>query len=129
MFIFEFIEPKENEKIAKLTVHKSGKLGLSKGAMGLLDSENNKFCKFAYNNTENTKDDKDLYMFLFKENDGASFSISKAGEYYYIKAKSLLIDLNIDYEDISKTIIFDIFPLEYEGNTIYKLKKRIIKKK
>lgn len=129
MFVFEFIEPKENEKIAKLTVHKSGKLGLSKGAMDLLDSENNKFCKFAYNNTENTKDDKDLYMFLFKENDGASFNISKAGEYYYIKAKSLLIDLNIDYEDTSKTIIFDIYPLEYEGNTIYKLKKRIIKKK
>jgi hypothetical protein len=129
MFIFEFIEPKESEKIAKLTVHKSGKLGLSKGAMDLLDAENNKYCKFAYNNTDRDKGDKELYMFLFKENDGASFGISKAGEYYYIKAKSLLVDLEIDYEDISKTIIFDIYPMEYEGKTIYKLKKRIIKKK
>ena len=129
MFVFEFIEPKENEKIAKLTVHKSGKLGLSKGAMDLLDAENNKYCKFAHNNNEDTKEDKDLYMFLFKENDRNSFTISKAGDYYYIKAKSLLIDLNIDYEDISKTVIFDIYPMEYEGRTIYKLKKRIIKKK
>lgn len=129
MFVFEFIEPKENEKIAKLTVHKSGKLGLSKGAMDLLDTENYKYCKFAYNNTESNKEDKDLYMFLFKGNDGTSFSISKAGDYYYIKAKSLLIHLNIEYEDISKTTIFDIYPMEYEGQTIYKLKKRIIKKK
>lgn len=129
MFVFEFIEPKENEKIAKLTVHKSGKLGLSKGAMDLLDTENNKYCKFAYNNAYGNKEDKDLYMFLYKENDGASFSISKAGEYYYIKAKSLLIDLDIEYEDTSKTIIYDIYPMEYEGETIYKLKKRIIKKK
>lgn len=129
MFVFEFIEPKENGKIAKLTVHKSGKLGLSKGAMDLLDTENNKYCKFANNNTDSNKEDKDLYMFLFKENDGASFSISKAGEYYYIKAKSLLIDLDIEYENTSETIIFDIYPMEYEGETIYKLKKRIIKKK
>lgn len=129
MFFFEFIEPKENDRIAKLTVHKSGKLGLSKGAMDLLEVENNKYCKFAHNNNESNKEDKDLYMFLYKQNDGASFSISKAGEYYYIKAKSLLIDLDIDYIDVTKTIIFDVHPIEYEGETIYKLKKRIIKKK
>ena len=127
MLNLKFIEPKESDGIAKLTVHKSGKLGLSKNATSLLDVENKKYCQFARD--ENKENNSILYMLMNKENDGRSFSISKAGDYYYIKAKSLLNDLDIDYSDVTKTIIFDIYPIEYDGDRIYKLTKRIIKKK
>ena len=127
MMNLKFIEPKESDGIAKLTVHKSGKLGLSKGATELLDVANNKYCQFARD--EDNSNDSVLYMLMNKENNGKSFSISKAGDYFYIKSKGLLNDLDIDYADASKTIIFDILPIEYEGDKIYKLTKRIIKKK
>jgi hypothetical protein len=122
----KFITPKEIDGTPKITVHKSGKLGFSRSAADLLDIENNKFCKFAYD--EENERDRVLYFLIEKTNDGESFSISKAGDYYYIKAKSLLNDLGIDFSDPTITIIFDISPTEYEGQRIYKLIKRIINK-
>ena len=67
-------------------------------------------------------------MVLNKESDEFSFNISKAGEYYYIKAKNFLSDLKIDYTDDAKTYIFDIYKMDNEDLIVYKLKKRIIKK-
>jgi len=127
MLNLKFIEPKETDGAAKLTVHKSGKIGLSKSAAELLNIKNNKYCQFARD--EDNVNDSILYMLVNKENDEKSFFISKAGDYYYVKAKSLLNDLDIDYTDKTKTIIFDIHQIEYEGNKIYKLTKRIINKK
>lgn len=127
MLDLNFITPKEIDGGTKLTVHKSGKLGFSKNAMELLDIENNKFCKFATNNAD--VNDTSIYMIVSDVNDNLSFKASKAGEYYYIKARSFLNDLEIDYSDESKTIIFDIQPIDYEGKKIYKLKKRIVERR
>ena len=125
----KFIKPKESASASKLTVQRTGKLGLSKGAITLLDVESRRYCKFAYEEESNEITGKILYMFLCKDSDDESFSISKAGDYYYIKAKSLLTDLEIDFEDTKKTVIFDIYPVNYQGEEIYKLKKREIKRK
>ncbi|MCL2098545.1 MAG: hypothetical protein FWH23_07310 [Bacteroidales bacterium] len=127
MINLKFIDPIEDNGVAKLTVHKSGKLGISKSAMKLLDITVNRYCKFAYDENNNEKS-KVLYMVMEKENDGKAYNISKAGEYYYIKAKNLLNELNIDYTDTKTTIIFDIYPTDYNGTKIYKLNRRIINK-
>lgn len=127
MLDLNFIIPREGDGSTKLTVHKSGKLGFSKSAIELMNVDEYRYCKFAFN--EGIENDENIYMVLNKESDEFSFSISKAGEYYYIKAKNFLSDLKIDYTDDSKTYIFDIYKMDHEELIIYKLKKRIIKKK
>ncbi|WES96545.1 hypothetical protein P2W68_17065 [Chryseobacterium arthrosphaerae] len=114
-----FLKPKENASIAKITVHKTGKLGFSRGAAEMLNITDNKFCKFGVN------DEGELFIVMCKENDGESFSIAKAGEYYYVTAKSLLADLDIDYRT-KNTIIFDV--VDIKEDNIYKMIQRIIKK-
>ena len=106
----DFIKPKEINTVAKITIHKSGKMGFSRGASELLKLDVNKYAKFGFN----------------EESDDSTFSISKAGEYYYILAKSLLQEIGIDYTS-KDTTIFDIKRTNEEY--IYKLNKRVIKKK
>ncbi|HAP95670.1 MAG TPA: hypothetical protein DCP54_07980 [Chryseobacterium sp.] len=113
------IKPKEPTALAKMTVHKTGKLGLSKGAMELLDVETNKFAKFGYN------EEGDFFMVMCIEPDEETFNVAKAGAYYYITAKTLLEDLEIDYKS-ENTTIFDI--VRTDEREIYKLIKRVIKK-
>ncbi|AQW89707.1 hypothetical protein [Elizabethkingia anophelis] len=115
----KFIKPKENASIAKITVHKTGKLGFSRGAAELLKITENKFCKFGIS------EQNELFIVMCKENDGETFGIAKAGDYYYVTAKSLLNDLDIDYKT-KDTIIFDV--IDIKDDKIFKLIQRIIKK-
>ena len=115
-----FIKPKEINTVAKITIHKSGKMGFSRGASELLRLDVNKYAKFGFN------EDKDFFIVTTQESDDSTFSISKAGEYYYILAKSLLQEIGIDYTS-RDTTIFDIKRTNEEY--IYKLNKRVIKKK
>ena len=126
MIKFKIIEPKELDGVAKLTVHLSGKLGLSASAAKLIDVLNNKYCMFALDSEDKNKDT--IYLITSGTKSEKSFNISKAGDYYYIKGKSLLNDLNVDYSNNTNTIIFDIYPMEieYENSKVYKLKKRVI---
>lgn len=127
MLDLNFIKPKETDGAVKLTVHKTGKLGFSKGAIELLNIGANKYCKFATNNADTN--DVSVYMVVDPNGDEYSFKISKAGDYYYIKAKSFLNEMDIDFEDETRTIIFDIQQIDYNGEKIYKLKKRIVERK
>ncbi len=113
----KIIKPKEPNAIAKITVHKTGKLGFSKGAMKILNLEQNKFSKFGYDEEEN------FFIIMCEDSDDETFNVAKAGDYYYITAKSLLEDLEIDYKS-DDTTIFDIRKTEKEN--IYKLNKRVI---
>jgi len=115
----KFLKPKENASIAKITVHKTGKLGFSRGAAELLNIEDNRFCKFGINEKE------ELFIVMCKENDGEAFSIAKAGDYYYVTAKSLLNDLGVDYRT-KNTIIFDVFDIKEDK--IFKMIQRVIEK-
>lgn len=115
----KIIKPKEPNAIAKITVHKTGKLGFSKGADEMLELKENKFAKFGHDENE------DFFIVMFKESDEETFNVAKAGDYYYITAKSLLDDLGIDYKS-DNTTIFDIRKTELKN--MYKLVKRIIEK-
>ncbi|WP_295212553.1 hypothetical protein [uncultured Chryseobacterium sp.] len=116
----KILKPKESTLVSKITVHKTGKLGFSKGAMEQLELEANKFCKFGMNEEE------DLFIIVSNEKDEETYNIAKAGDYYYVSAKALLEDdLNIDYKS-KNTTIFDLF--KTENKKIMKMVKRVISK-
>jgi len=122
-----FFKPKEISGTAKVTIHKTGKFGFSKSASKLLELEKNRFCKIGKKSDgENVEV---LFMVICKESDEYTYNISKAGDYYYIKAKQLLIDLDIDYTNTNKTIIYDIIKKEENNNVFFKLVQRILQKR
>ncbi|MCT3761129.1 hypothetical protein CMU95_05300 [Elizabethkingia anophelis] len=114
----KILKPKESNLVSKITVHKTGKLGFSKGAMEQLNLHTNKFCKFGMNEND------ELFIIVSGEKDDETYNIAKAGDYYYVSAKALLEDdLNIDYRSKSTTI-FDLF--RTEDKNIMKMIKRVI---
>ena len=120
MMQIRIIKPKETATPAKITVHKTGKLGFSKGAMELLELGTYRFAKFGFD------EDNKLCILMFKDADEETFSIAKAGAYFYITAKTLLQDLKIDFKS-ANTTIFDI--MKTEEPHIFRLSTRVLTKK
>lgn len=117
--IIKFIKPEQAANNAKLTVHKTGKLGFSRGAMELLNTTVNRFARFGHDEQDQ------LLMEVSEKEQENSFQISKAGEYDYMNAKHLLEELNVDYT-APHTTIFDL--KKTSEKNIFKLTERIIKK-
>ena len=117
--IIRFIKPDASGASAKLTVHKTGKLGLSKGAMEMIDTARNRFVRFGFDEKEQ------LMMEVLDAAKENSFQISKAGEYDYINAKTMVEELGVDYT-ARNTVIYDIKKTSEKG--IFRLQERIIKK-
>lgn len=124
-----FIEPQDNKRAIKCTVHKSGKLGFSFGAFEYLKLADYKSISVATN--KGVPSDENLYIILNKEESTSSYRISKAGDYYYINAKDLFEKIKVDYTDDSQTIIYDIseLPQKINNKTVFKLKKRVLENK
>ncbi|MDP2362771.1 MAG: hypothetical protein Q8M94_03265 [Ignavibacteria bacterium] len=114
------IKPPDNSGILKVTIHASGKLGFSIGAIRAMKIIGNEFIQIAINSEDET--DQNLYAFITKEADENTLKINKAGNYYYVNTKALFDKLEIDYR--KKKIIFDIVEIEYEGGNIFKLIRR-----
>lgn len=123
----KFFKPKENSGVNKVTVHKTGKLGFSKGASDLLEIQKYKFCKIGQ--IEDAEGNDVLFMVMCKEKEEYTYNISKAGDYYYIKASQLLNDLEIDYKNEETTTIYDIEKNNIDGQELFKLKKRVLEKR
>jgi hypothetical protein len=117
---FKFLTPKDNVGIVKATVHKTGKMGFSTGAIKVLGLDKNKYFKLALN--EDDENDTNLYLVLAKESDKDTFVTNKAGPYYYIKIKHVLDELGVDYK--SETIIYDIREVKDSEVKCYKLSRR-----
>ena len=62
-------------------------------------------------------------MVLVDSSDEETFKIYKAGKYFYLKAKDLFSDLNLDFRN--KKIIYDISDIIFEGEKMYKLNRRM----
>lgn len=116
----EFYSPKDNFGTVKATVHKTGKLGFSSGAAKMLELEKKSFFNIGFNKS-NSKD-KELYLLPVSEKNDNSFRLIKAGLYYYIYIKNVLIDLHIDYRN--ESIIYDIEEIEIKGEKCYKMIRR-----
>lgn len=107
-------------KNVKCSIHISGKLGFSQGAIEVLKLNVNKYIGFGLNE-ENPKDTS-LYMFIYDNAQEDAFKLIKAGNYYYVNTKKMFDELGIDYT--KKTYIYDISEFEYNGELIYKLLRR-----
>lgn len=114
------IKPPDSSGVLKVTIHASGKLGFSIGAIKLMNIDSNSFMQIAVNSEDET--DQNLYAFITKEQDENSLKINKAGNYYYVNTKALFDKLEIDYR--KKKIMFDIVEIDYEGEKVYKLIRR-----
>jgi hypothetical protein len=124
----KFFKPKEFSTNLKCTINRSGKLGFSKAAIETLGIAEGKYVKIGINeNDENDENDNNLYMVVTDNDDGESFKINKAGEYYYLNTRYLFDELMEDYRN--KKIIFDLLKIDYEGKFIYKLNRREIDRK
>lgn len=124
------LSAKEFSKPAKLTVQKIGRLGFSEGAATLLKISTSKYLVIAEDEQSyiENKEEKNLYVWVEETDENGGYKVGLGGDYYYINCKSLLNKLNLDYQNDSYTIIFDIIPMVFEGNEIFKLNKRIIDK-
>ena len=116
----EKIKPPDSTGLMKATIHVTGKLGFSIGAIKAMKIGDNNHIQIA-RNTEN-KEDNNLYIFLTQNPDEKTLKINKAGNYYYVNTKTLFDALGIDYR--KKKIMFDIIEIEYEGEKIFKLLRR-----
>lgn len=125
MVKFKFLSPKDNLGVVKATVHKTGKMGFSTGAIKLMDLEKNKYFKLALN--EEDENDKSLYLIPAQEIGKETFVTSKAGAYYYLKVKHILDELGVDYQ--YETVIYDIREATEDGTDCYRLTRRRVPKK
>jgi len=114
------IKPPDISGQLKATIHVTGKLGFSIGAIKAMNIGDNNYIQIAQN-SEN-QDDDNLYVFLTKKPDEETMKINKAGNYYYVNTKALFDSLEIDYR--RKKIMFDIIEIEYEGERVFKLVRR-----
>ena len=103
----------------KCSIHASGKLGFTDGTMKTLELTEKSGVKFA----QDEEDEDILYLINCTETDEDAFKVNKAGNYYYVNAKSLFDNLGLDYR--SNTIMFDMVEVPEEGEGVYKLFKRI----
>jgi hypothetical protein len=114
------IKPPDSSGLLKATIHASGKLGFSIGAIKVMNINSNNFIQIAVNSEDET--DQNLYAFVTKEADENTLKINKAGNYYYVNTKALFDKLEIDYR--RKKIMFDIVEIEYEEEKVFKLIRR-----
>lgn len=120
MLKLKFFDSSSSYGTIKATIHKTGKLGFSTGANKYMKLKYFKNFKIARN--ESDMNDDSLYLLPLEIGDENSYKLSKAGNYYYINIKSILKEMNIDYQ--KESIIYDIEKMEYEDSHIFRLTKR-----
>jgi hypothetical protein len=121
----KFIKAQDIDKNVKCAVHKTGKLGFSSSAIDKLNLTTDKGVMIAVN--EDDDEDENLYMIINEKWNEDTFKVSKAGEYFYLNTKALFDTIGVDYRN--KKIIYDIVDFDYDGNKMFKLIKREVKKK
>lgn len=116
----QFINPDNLDKNLKATAHRTGKLGFSIDAARKLELSVDKTAGIAINDDD--RNDQNLYVAIYDGKRDTAFKISKAGDYYYINAKSLFERLEIDYTKDS--IVYDISETIINDQKIFKFRRR-----
>ncbi len=117
----KFFNAEEIQNNAKCTIHKSGKLGFSMDAIEMLAIDETK--KIGIARGEDYEETGNLYMKVFNHPEKGAFSVSKAGDYYYLNTKNLFNQLGLNYQ--KNKIIYDVVEVEIDNETYYKLVRRI----
>jgi len=111
----KFLKPKVESR-TKASIHANGNLGFSDLASKLLNLNTNRYMKIGIN--EENNGDINLYVEMLDKEEEYTLKINKAGRYYYLKAKNIFDELDIDYKN--KRIIYDIYQIEEQGKKYYK---------
>jgi len=112
--------PKRAQGVIKCAIHRSGKLGFSKEAINIMELSPEKSVQIATN--EENPDDTNLYLIVLENQIEEAYRIIKAGAYYYLNTKRFFDEFDVDY--INKRIIYDVIPFDFEGQKMFKLKRR-----
>ena len=116
----KFFNPNDLDRNIKATVHKTGKIGFTVDASKKLSLSVD--CSLSIGMNEDDTEDSSLYVMLHNTIVTGAFKVSKAGGYYYTNTKVLFDNLKIDY--VNAAIIYDITEENFEGQKVYKFKKR-----
>ncbi len=117
MLELNFFTSSDKYGVVKATVHRTGKLGFSSGATKYMKLDEKEYFLIGTSGNDNS-----LYLVPTNNVDDNSFKLVKAGEYYYIFIKTVLLDLKLDYKN--ESIIYDISEEEYNEKKIFKLTRR-----
>lgn len=127
MVKINFFDASTFDRNIKCTIHKSGKIGFSNAAIKRLNIDKMYGVKIGTN--EENREDENLYLVCIEDEDKSAFKFIKAGAYYYINAKPLLDEIKIDYRNTKVTLIYDIIDVDIDGEKMYKLIKREVKRR
>lgn len=118
----KFLDAKQFEGTLKCTVQSNGKLNFSSSAIKAMALDNHKSVRFAYNQEGKSKDE--LYLLIQDKITDDAFKVNKAGNYYYLNAKSLFDNLGVDY--VHHSVVFDLIKTNevIDGLTLYKMNRR-----
>jgi hypothetical protein len=120
----QLISAKSLDRNLKATVHVSGKLGFTDDAQKKLKLEKGKSASI-FRNAEQPNDDS-LYVIINDEKNEDSFSVYKAGKYYYLNTKPFFESLKIDY--IKGNIVYDITEITVDDKQVFKFARRLANK-
>lgn len=120
MIDLEFFDSASSLGVVKATVHKTAKLGFSSGASKFMKLDEISYFNVGLNRAN--PEDESLYLVETKEQTGKSFKTVKAGDYYYIFIKNILMELRIDYKN--ENVIYDIEEVKNGELKVYKLTRR-----
>ena len=120
MVKLRFVAPTEGFGVVKATAQKNGKLNFSKGAVKLMGFEKVRYFKLALNAED--KNDTSIYIIPAKDKETDAYKTSKAGAYYYMRAKGILDELKVNYDN--ENVVYNVEEIN-EGSTKYfKLTKK-----
>lgn len=115
-----FITPENPDRNLRATAHKNGKLGFSIAAARKMRLAVGYSAAVAINEDDPT--DNHLYVIVYPGLKDDNFKISKAGDYYYLNAKPLFDQLNIDYKN--ESVVYDISEDIVNRVNVFKFSRR-----
>jgi hypothetical protein len=125
----EFFRSTDKLGPIKATIQKSGRLGFSSGAIQLMRLDESKLFKVGRLKTGLRAElgpdpsEQDLLLIPSDREDSQTFRACKAGNYYYLKTRTIMGILGIDYKN-ERGIIFDIDELKNGARVYYRLTRK-----
>jgi len=121
----KFINAEDYSKTIKASIHRSGKLGFSEGAIKMLGLDDKKSIRFGVDAEDEAGDS--FYLLVIQGEEKGAFKVYRAGSYFYINTRNFFDFQGIDYKNKNEQYVFNITELKMQGQKIYKLNRRNMK--
>lgn len=111
-----------NNSNLKTAIDRTGRLRFNSSTINGLNIDENKFL-----NLSKGEGNEELYLEVVENFDKYSIPIIKGSPYYHAQTGHIFTELGFQFKD--NNIIFDITPVDIDGNPYYKLTKWEIPRK